>query len=43
MKPFLSDKCNRTSKIYFAHNGNVISDDFELAKKSKNFLMQWMI
>ena len=29
-------KCNRTFKIYLAHNGNIISDDFEWAKTFKN-------
>ena len=37
MKPFLSDKCNHSSKISLVRNGNVISDDFELAKAFKNF------
>ena len=37
MKPFLSDKCNHSSKISLVRNGNVISHDFELAKVFKNF------
>ena len=32
----LSDKCNHISKISIVHNGNVIFDDFELAKTFKN-------
>ena len=37
MKPFLSDKCTHTSKISLVHEGNVISDDLELAKTFNNF------
>ena len=44
MKPFLSDKCNHTSKISLVHNGNVISDDFELAQPlNSSLIIQWMI
>ena len=37
MKLFLSEKCTYASKISLVHNGNVISDDQELADKFNNF------
>ena len=37
MKPFLSEKCTYASKISLVHNGNVISDDQELADTFNNF------
>ena len=37
MKPFLSDKCSYISKISLVHEGNVLSDDLELAKTFNNF------
>ena len=37
MNPFLSDKCTHTSKISLVNEGNVISDDLELAKTFNNF------
>ena len=37
MKTLLSDKCTHTSKISLVHEGNVISDDLELAKTFNNF------
>ena len=36
MKPFLSDKCTQTLKISLVPEGNVISDDLELAKTFNN-------
>ena len=37
MKPFLSDKCTQTSKISLVDEGNVISNDLELAETFNKF------
>ena len=36
MKPFLSDKCTQTPKISLVPEGNVFSDNLELAKTFNN-------
>jgi len=37
MKPFISDKCNLSSKITLVEEGKIISDDMELANTFQNF------